>query len=145
MSLDALWECLALIRRFETRYAREPGGFEAHITGEVAIERERATLCFVERGVATISDGRRLETRNAIAWTREGDAIDLARERFKVFNAVALVRLRAVDATTFESEAAHECADDRYACVVRLRDDAIAIEWTIRGPRKRATVATTYS
>ena len=144
-AIDGLWSRLARVTRFETRSASEHGGVDASIAGAVQVARDDDRLHFEERGVATLDDGRSLDTRNAITWMRDGDSIDISHERFGSWRTVALVRLCAVDERTLQSEAPHECGKDRYSCIVRLLDDAIEIEWSITGPRKRATLTTVYS
>lgn len=144
-AIDDLWSRLARVTRFETRSSSEQGGVDGSIAGAVEVSREGDRLRFEERGVATLEGGRSLDTRNAITWTRRGDSIDVAHERLSAAHPVALVRLYGSHDGVFVSEAPHLCGDDRYSCTARLHDHAIEVEWAITGPRKRATVATTYS
>lgn len=143
MSAVALWERLGRVARFAAVTRGDDGA--ARMEGLVTVDASARRLAFVERGSLTTPAGRRLDTRNTLVWTLEEGAIALAHERFGAGRAVPLVRLREMDNAVFESEAAHVCADDRYACRVRLHDDAIEVEWAITGPRKRMTVTTAYS
>lgn len=143
MSMDALLLRLARVTRFRT-VARGDDG-DTTIEGDAAVDAAATRIAILERGSLVTLAGSRLDTRNAIIWTRDGDAIGVSHDRFGPDRAVALVRLREVGPGECASEAPHLCGDDQYACKVRLHDDAIEIVWSIVGPRKRMTLTTIYS
>jgi hypothetical protein len=144
MSVESIWRALAQVSRLRTRTHDAISGDAASIVGDVAITAAHNTLRYDEGSVLTMPDGRTLETRNTIVWTRERDAIAVSHERFGSANAVALVQL-VPDHDGLRSESDHICADDRYACAVRVIDGGIEVAWTISGPRKRMAVTTVYS
>ena len=144
MSVESIWRALGQVSRFRTRTHDAGSGEDAAIAGPVAVVAECDRLRYDERGVLTTPDGRTLDTRNTIVWTRERAAIAVSHERFGSAHAVALVRL-VPDGDALRSEADHICADDRYACAVRMIVGGIEVLWTITGPHKRMTVTTVYS
>ncbi|MFG0275630.1 MAG: DUF6314 family protein [Phycisphaerales bacterium] len=142
--MDSIWSALAVATRVRTRTLDAATGDATEIDGRVKVSVDGDALRFEERCVLTTHEGRTLDTRNTIVWTRRDGAIEVSHERFGPARAVALVRL-VPDGDALRSAADHICAGDRYACAVRCNDGAVGVEWTIIGPRKRILVATVYS
>lgn len=46
--------------------------------------------------------------------------------------------------TRWKQEEPHLCGDDCYTVLLELRSDALSLDWTIRGPKKKDQVRITY-
>lgn len=142
---EALLRVLASARGTAGRVRFAPPGTSGTRRGAVAVER-REPHCVIlrERGRFLPDGGREIPYTDALRFERRGGAVDVGHLRHDPMRPVRLVRLEPHEDGTLASVAAHRCGDDAYALVARVRDDAVELEWTVRGPGKRGSIRVTY-
>lgn len=147
-AVEKLWSCLAGVRHFAFDARQGPASltdWSGHAEGTVAVEViDEANLRFHEQGVFVAAHGARLGIRNTFRWTRSAEGIDLSHERFG--DPVFLFRLMPVDTvgSRWVSAEPHTCGSDLYAAQLEFSEGSIALNWTIRGPRKDENLAYLY-
>jgi hypothetical protein len=102
-------------------------------------------MTFSERGTWRPEGGRHIPFTNVYRWTLTGDTLRLEHLRFGVDHPVYLFDLVQIGDGQWRSESPHLCREDCYAAVLQVRDDGIALRWSIDGPRKRESIEYVYS
>ncbi len=116
-------------------------------TGSVQTElTDSDVLIFRENGEWAPETGRPLRFHNVYRWSKTGrDSVCLEHLRFGPDKPVKLFELVAESPELWTSPAPHHCGDDLYSAVLKVGEDKIDLQWTIRGPRKDERIHYIYS
>ena len=141
-----IWDLLrnVTVVSFEARSAAQTGWNGAG-TGSVAVsEPSPGVLVFAESGSWQPHGRRDIRFSNVYRWTLAGDVLRLEHLRFGEANAVHLIDFTQAGEREWRSSSPHLCRADCYSAVLTVRDDALLLNWTIDGPRKRETIEYVY-
>jgi hypothetical protein len=147
IKFEQLWDRLRQVRSLSFVASSESTtGWNGRGVGTVEVrEVAGGVMTWHEQGTwRPEGGGQDVRFYNVYRWTLSGELLRLEHLRLGEDNPVHLLDLAQAGEREWRPASPHLCRDDCYSAVLLVRDDGIALRWTIDGPRKRETIEYLY-
>ncbi|MFI4851420.1 MAG: DUF6314 family protein [Gimesia chilikensis] len=149
LNLSELWSRLSSINSltFTAQSFGSGSGWNGTGVGTVEVESiDSQTLLFHESGNWSPSEGKSLRFTNVYRWRAYSEQKQLRLEhlRFGNANPVYLFDLQQTAADCWDSIEPHVCSEDLYTATLRLENETLHLDWTVKGKTKNERISYVY-
>lgn len=149
LNLSELWSHLSSINSltFTAQSFGSGSGWNGTGVGTVEVESiDDQTLLFHEAGNWSPPEGKSLLFSNVYRWCAfpEQKQLRLEHLRFGNANPVYLFDLQQTAGDHWDSIEPHVCSEDLYTATLRLENETLHLDWTIKGKTKNERISYLY-
>ncbi|QDU47756.1 DUF6314 family protein [Gimesia panareensis] len=149
LDLASLWDRLAAVTMltFNAQSFDSGSGWNGTGTGAVKVECINSqTMLFHESGQWSPPNGQALRFTNVYRWSAFSEQKQLRLEhlRFGNANPVYLFDLQQTSDTQWDSIEPHVCSEDLYTATLSLENEALHLDWKVKGATKNERITYTY-
>ncbi|KAA0135996.1 hypothetical protein FYZ48_17865 [Gimesia chilikensis] len=149
LDLTSLWGSLTAVTTltFTAQSFGSGSGWNGTGVGTVEVESiDDQTLLFHEAGNWSPPEGKSLRFTNVYRWRAYSEQKQLRLEhlRFGNANPVYLFDLQQTAGDRWDSIEPHVCSEDLYTATLRLENETLHLDWTVKGKTKNERISYVY-